>query len=705
MNSINIPFKAKKIPYYLLISLLTAGAGLILGFLSFGGMFALYPILPLAFAAFGLSVVYEGEIYLQNIKNAYKKLFKDNYLKNYLGKEFLLKNFPDNDEDNCPKFFKDYLVQLKLLENFNHKNLNSDSKKRKKKIEKTLKHMEKWFALQLFSDENNTDEQTEYSKELTGWLQEKQTENTKKTRALLESRRKTFYAVKAFSVLSAVFMGFGTTYLIVEAFSVIPFIVAAIPFALWPVIIVPMAFVAGLAYGMLTYNAVTDFINNNTIKKWYSKIRDDFKQGLTVRNVILAIAAVVLTALAIALTVCTAGTWWTIATKARPLFDWMRKIPSYVMGIINPIITGLSALIFILENTGESLELFDDWMRKISRYVKGIINTIITGLSALIFNLENTGESLELVDEVTKNAGKGNFFTKIADFFRDSMKHIRATENWLQILNPFRIIAKLTITPLRILLFIGHLIGIAVTADRVPGVPQIVAALIAFISEGFEDGHYFFTNFFPHNHDDHHEGHHHEGHDAQDMINERLESAHGHSHDEDIPTRLLFLVAHVLYVPATLWDWLASKLNTPAQHKTLSEDANQAKSRQVLSLKQAWHKQRGTVKEQDVQIDATAKKPSVQWQVEHTVLLIEKHKAKNLNGAIFGKSIAKEKISELDKLKVKIRESNSKVELSNTLNQALDNESSYNKHRIFSQSNEKTTTTHFVEQLPAMCGG
>lgn len=66
----------KKIPRYVALASLTIGASLILGFLSFGGMYALYPILPLAFAAFGLSVAYEGEVYLQNIKGAFKKYLK-----------------------------------------------------------------------------------------------------------------------------------------------------------------------------------------------------------------------------------------------------------------------------------------------------------------------------------------------------------------------------------------------------------------------------------------------------------------------------------------------------------------------------------------------------------------------------------------------------------------------------------------------------
>src|SRR5690606_25178840 len=122
-------------------------------------------------------------------------------------------------------------------------------------------------------------------------------------------------------------------------------------------IILPMAIVAGAAYGMLTYNAITDMINNNTVVKWYNKIRDDLSQGLTVRNVFIASTAVFLVGLAVALTICTAGTWWTIATNARPLFDWMKKMPSFIMGIINPIITGASAIVFNIQNTAESLDM------------------------------------------------------------------------------------------------------------------------------------------------------------------------------------------------------------------------------------------------------------------------------------------------------------------------------------------------------------
>lgn len=651
MNIKNIPIKPQKIPYYLFLLLLTTGASLILGFLSFGGMYALLPALPLAFAGFALSVAYEGEIYLQNIKGALNKLFKFNYLKNYLAKEYLLTHFPKTDEENCPQFFKDYKRQLELLGEFGHKELNQDSKKRKRQIEKTLSDMEKWFALQLFSDKNNpSPTPSKYTKDLLDWLAlNKQDEWIKRW----EKRHFQFHIVKGFSVVAGLFMGLGSTYLIVEAFTVIPFF-AAIPFALWPIIILPMAIVAGAAYGMLTYNAVTDMINNNTVVKWYNKIRDDLSQGLTLRNVFIATTAVFLVGLALALTVCTAGTWWTIATNARPLFDWMKKMPSFIMGVINP---------------------------------------IITGASAIVFNIQNTAESLDMVDEATRS--NKNIFQKIYETISNGYQHLRETENWLQIVNPFRILLKLTITPLRILLFMGHLISVAVTSDRMPGVPQILSALVAIISEGFEDAHYFIGHSHEEEHDEEYE--HHNRQRFEKLLKDRLDPESGHDHNMDIPTWILKTVASPLYGLAALWDFSASKLNLSEENHT--RNLPSAKIPPTLSLREAWNKQWGVAKEFDVKLNANAERPSQEWQVEHAVARIEKFQRKHLKDIVIGRELADKKIVALNQLKEKIRHPEKGETLSDTLEQAK-KQSDYNQHRLFSQKGEKTRTQIFIEELP-----
>ncbi|PWY56625.1 hypothetical protein DGG96_05750 [Legionella qingyii] len=628
----------KKIPHYLALASLTVGASLILGFLSFSGMYALYPALYLAFAAFGLSVAYEGEVYLQNLKGSFKKLFKSNYLENHLAKEYLLENFPENtNSEECPQFFKDYEIQLKLLSEFNNKPLDKESRKRKKQIEKALSDMEKWFALQLFAAKTKESEKlSHYTQRLRDWLKN---HGQNQWQERLEQRKSTFNFVKGFSLLAATFMGLGSTYLIVEAFSVIP-LIAAIPFALWPIFVVPMAVIAGAAYGMLTYNTITDLINNDTIKKWYTKLSNDLSQGLTARNVLIASIAIFLVSLAIALTVCTAGTWWTVATSARPLFEWMKKIPSFVMGLINP---------------------------------------IITGLSAIFFNIQNSSESLEMVYEAT-DSNTGNIFQRAYKTISEGLTHVWDTENWLQMINPFRIILKLTVAPLRILLFLGHLVSVALTSDRMPGIPQIISALVAIISEGFEDAHYFIGS---------------NNHKQKTLLEERLGSEAGHEQGTDIPTQLLKFIASPLYFLAAGWDYLASKMNSA------SHDAVQKSQPKMLSFSQAWNKQLGIPEEINVSLAKDAKQPSKEWKVEHTLSLIEKYERKHLDSVRVNTTVADDKKDQLEQLKNKVRATlsdNSAIYA--VLTEEKDNPI-YNQPRLFAlRKDEKTTTQEFIEALP-----
>ncbi|MFJ1268448.1 hypothetical protein ACD661_07780 [Legionella lytica] len=616
----------KKIPYNLALILLTTGASLILGLLSFSGMFALIPVLPFAIATFVLSVAYEAEIYLQNIQGALGKLFKYNYLQNQLAREFLLEHFPkDINHPDCPPFFVNYAaLQLKLKK--------APNKTTKKQIKKLLKEMEQQFALQLFAGAENLSVADDKSG-LQAWL-DKQNEQVKAAQAELQKRRRNFRIVAAFSTLSALFMGLGSTYLIMEAFSAIPWI-AVIPFAYWPLMIVPMAVIAGAAYGLLTYNTVTDLISNDTITNWFTRVHSHFKEeGFSARNLLMASMSLVLAGLAIALTLCTAGTWWTIATNARPLFDWMGKMPKFVMGGINPLITGLSALGFNIQNTAESIEELDK-----SIYA-------------------------EEVDAATS----------LYDSIKEAWNGLWENKNWLQVCNPFRIFKALTITPLRIMLFIGHLVSIALTADRMPGIPQIWAALIAFISEGFEDAHYFIGR-----------GHRtkntrqEEAEDinafTQRMLKKRFSEQGGHNHELDIPAKILFTLAIPLDILVSKWDDLAAWLipvNREVEQQPIEVVAENPQPELNLEL-------------------------SENWRAEHTVALIEKHIQKHLNAVWVGADTAGKKETALRVLQQEIRRTDGK-DLDGLLTSAKTN-SVYNQHRLFAQKDEKTTTQIFVEEL------
>ncbi len=660
MNTKGKPFSLKKTPYYIALGLLTIGASLILGFLSFSGMLALAPtFLVPAIAVFILSVAYEGEIYLQNIKGALAKLFKTNYINNTVAKEYLSKHLINNlAATDCPEFFKDYETQLHLLGSFDHQTLNAKSQKRKKHIEKTLGDMEKWFASKLFAQDQQKEDSSDYSKELVDWLKKQPEHQQKEWQNKLSDRRVKFNIAKIFSICSALFMGLGTTYLIVEAFAAIP-LLAAIPFTFWPIFIIPMAFIAGTAYGLLTYNSVTDLINNDTIRTWFNKFRNDLSEGLSFRNVFMTLTTVFLVTLATVLTICTAGTWWTIAANARPLFGWMKNMPSFIMGIINPIITGTSALFFIIQNTAESLQMVDEELRS-----------------------------------------KENVFIRAGRSIKEGINHVLSTENALQIINPFRLLLKVTITPLRILLFLGHLVSIALTADRMPGVPQIVAALVAIISEGFEDAHYFMGH--SHNPDD--------DHNTETLLKEHLQETHGHNHDADIPTKILKALASPIYLLAALWDFSFSKLNPEEQISTPDHHHDQEHSHQcnhskpksdklqptALTFKKAWNKQWDVADEQEVIVK---EKPLINWQKEQAFFLIERYKSKHLNTAVIGKDLACQKAQALNMLQTQIVSKNPDYDLETTLKNAQNNEI-WNTHRLFAISDAKTTTQTFIDALP-----
>lgn len=650
--------KLKKIPYYLLLIIMVPAASTIIGLLSFTGFYAIFPIIPLAIAFFGLSVAYEAEMYLQNIKGALNKLFfKPDFTQNHLAKDFILNNFPKNTEDeDCPQFFRDYRAELELLNEFNHKNLDEESRKRKKKIKKTLNDMEKWFALQLF-DRHDKDEDlfTPYERELRTWLRRKK--QTQEAQRRLYEIEKNFAAAKIFSLIAGVFMSLGMTYLLVDAFAVLP-ILATLSFSTLPFLIVPMALIAGAAYTFLIYNAITDMILNDTIRKLWDKIT--MKNGFTWHNFSIAATAVVLSTLTLALTLCTAGTWWTIAKHARPLFTWIGNLPHFVMGVINP---------------------------------------IITGFSQLIFNLENTAESLEEIEGAIQEA-EVNVFKRIGQTIAGIFRHIKETENWLQWINLPRLFLKLTFVPLRLTLFLLHLVSIGVTADRVPGIPEIASAILGIICEGFEDLHYFIgdllhkshrnTHEHEDGHDDEHEHGHEPEHNIEELLQERLDKRHGHNHDADIPTKLLKLLFWPVFLAAAAWDYAATRLvATPSGH--------------TLSWQEARDKQYGLPKKETVIVDEDAVKPSVDWQITQTSYRIDRYVAKHLNQPKFGKDCALQKITELEQLKTDLRQMEAPTE--QRILERIEEETGkaiYNQHRFFGSQGTNTRTHDFLDhQLPS----
>lgn len=694
--------KFKKVMKYIAWSFLTIGVSLLLGFLSFGGMFAflsagtmlaLWPILSTSLVAFGLSVAYEAEVYFQNIKGAWNKLFKRNYIKQTIAKDYLLDKITNLDLENdpeCPQFFKDYAAQYLLVKRYGEKRLTNKDTADKKRAKSILADMEEWFALQLFA-EKSIQATSDYEIALQNWLEKNQQEEC---HAKLSKHRLSFNLAKVFSVLSGLFMGFGTTYLLVEAFTTLPFF-AVLPIMAWPVIIVPLAAIAGAAYAFLTYNAITDMINNDTVRKWWKKFRGYFTEPVSTANVFMAITSIILVILAIGLTICTAGTWWTIAKYAQPLFSWMAKIPSFVMGVLNP---------------------------------------LITGLSALAFNLQNTSESLELINEEVQK--EGNFFSRLFTKVKVAFQELRQHENWLQIFNPFRLLLKITVAPLRIILFLGHLLSIGVTADRMPGLPEVLSGLLGIISEGFEDWHYFFGHDHDHDHEHEHEHEHeehenaHSGcsahhqhpenlneqehcnglvhesaypHDGENdivhaphpapsltrlktLLTHHPETAEGHNHNQDFPTLVLKIIFFPLYLLAACWDYFTSKLNTD--------------ERKPLGFRDAFDKQFGIQMAPPITPPTPEELPSSEWKKTNVLYRLQNFKETHLKETSHDQVTSELKIAALNKLEEEVTaiEASNEYTIKNRLNDEKLN-TIYSRHR-FKFSSEETVSSSFINELP-----
>lgn len=391
-----------------LTPLLALGAIVTLGLLSFGGMYVLIPSIGISITALVLSVLYEGEIYQKNISHALKKLFHPNVSAQIIGKEFL-QDVKNPQKPLLHAFIKSYRrLQRQKLSSLRDKRLD---------------RMETWLGNLLVTE----DAPTTYDKE---FLAELGSQSFKDKKTSIDNYH---LAIQIFALLSSTLMSLGTVYLIIDVLATIPFIILAPQ--LLPFVVIPMAIVAGIAYGFLSYNSLTDLLLTNNVHRWWQKINAT-EEKISWKYVAIGITFL---ALNIALTICTAGTWWTLVNSSSITWQWLK----------NPLGKATSAMV-----------------------------APVVSASTLAFNIENTFETLQDLNQANQH---------------ERSTAAKNTENTWQLFNPFRIILKLTFTPLLMILFLGHLIGIGLTADRMPGIPAIVSALLGMISEGFEDFHYFFN--------------------------------------------------------------------------------------------------------------------------------------------------------------------------------------------------------------------
>ena len=505
------------------VQTISLGSSLTIGLLSFSGMFALYPSPLLACISAILAVAYEGEIFTQNTRSALNKLLANESIEQQIVKEYLCKQ---PVQATHPLFLHDYLVLLKYQHSQEHD--PKCSPEDKALIKESLSIIER-RVMDIWLQNKEINTSLTYNTQIESWLEENNLRD-QNLNTLAYNRSFILFFTKMFSALSGLCAGIGTMYLLAEAFTLVP-ILSAIAVPLWPLFIIPMSTMAGFSQSMSTYNALTDMIISNLWGELWGKI------CANTQSFPRTIAMIGIFSICIALTICNIGTWSTILNESNipSILEWMLFIPVELITSIAPLTMGISAFIFNIQNTLQSMELIELWIENSSN------------LSQIIHN-------------------------KMIDLW-----WLYQTENIVQFINPFRILHNLVSEVLTYGLFIGHLISIGVTADRLP-IPNILSAYsksieffskwigrgVGVASELLEDLHYIFN-------EDKHPT------QPEDLLRQHLSNETAHSHDKTLPHYLIFTLTMLTTYPlALVWDQVFGFFNQYIQNNRyeLCCDAN-----------------------------------------------------------------------------------------------------------------------------------
>ncbi len=334
------------------------------------------------------------------------------------------------------------------------------------------------------------------------------------------------FVIAAFSGL---IMGIGTTYLIMEAVAVIPWLML-LPLSLFPPVIGPLAVIAGAAYGLLIYNSLTDILLDNPAKKFIDRIRAISSQEMTFKRILILSLSLVLFLVTIFLTMCTAGTWLTVFHKTKPLVAWLSVIPNVLLNIIIPILIGISVLPFSFQSVSNTLEGLE---------ANPSLDRAIIALNPRNWRAP-TGRLPHSLAEASEWLSERMWQQWVPDFLGITADEF-ALETDMQKKNPYRIVYRLFFEPLRNFIFIGHLVSAGATSDQIEG--QVwLSFWLNFWFECVEDWDWIWGRA------------HVDDIDTVDLLKERAQKADDHNHDKNLPMRLLKFVFEPILQRAAQWD-------------------------------------------------------------------------------------------------------------------------------------------------------
>jgi hypothetical protein len=484
--------KKTKALRYVVATFLTMGTVLSVGFLSFSGLWIIYPYIIPAILAFFLSGVVEGKVFGTGIFKglARLKLLSSKAPRHLFILELnqLIKHKQERNKDwidgQC-EFLKNYWMQREYYKSL--KKVSHVDESKLKEAKKRLEELKDYFYQQI--NDNNFKGNEFLS------------ENLKDAGIhLLKSAKRSVGFLRFFwivCILVGVASGFVTAFAVHEAITVglaLSLSATALAAIVWPI-----AIFAAIGATFLLYYAITDIVKNDAIAKALNKTVELFKRKLDndikeplgaylVRCLALSLVVVGIVSLTLFATAASGGTCWIIMRKGIVLL--VPKVPIFVAYCTSVILIPINFATDLIYGFSTTIQTINN--------LKGLISAIVEAIKHPM------------------QKSKAFFFN-----IKEDLSKVKTQESWGQFFNPFRILSKLIISPLQSLFFIGHLISIGLTTDRFFNVPPVLVASVCASSEGLQDLSFLTTedgHCHDHNHNDGHDHNQHDGHDHGNLL-------------------------------------------------------------------------------------------------------------------------------------------------------------------------------------------
>jgi hypothetical protein len=467
---------------YALTALFSLGAIALIGILSYSGMLYLTGNIIASIASAILAVIIEGEIYKRNILSGVGMILE---FGDYIERDSYcntLKAFVKNLEDKGAleqdsTLLKDYHKLRQHIKKLKHaKRLSEDQQKELQHCETRATEIESFFIRYI---DNQIDPENLVEQRLKMGLDQHLSE---KKNGIYHSLQNNIQWERLWLWLSMpVTVGGGIMAMLVAA-SQLTAAITAIGLTITPILLLgvwPVAGLAAVGFMLMTYNTFVDMIHH---KKWlghWNSFKAKMSAASGFSKILHVIGMALLAGLAVFATLATTATWWVAAQTGITLLPFLTTLSDKMKTFISTIgigLFGFGILVFEYANSLESLATLS----------KG------PSLHGLPKDQRVALKEMPLISQ---------FFTILSAQIQASYRTWRLKPLSVKI-NPFTWAIRLIEFPFRLVVFIGHLISIGVTGDRLGNINPAITSTMGALQEGMTDIHYLWGGECHHHHSD-----------------------------------------------------------------------------------------------------------------------------------------------------------------------------------------------------------